>query len=280
MAEKVCVFGSGLVGIISQREGNGRLSQAPALLLWNVGMNHRVGPYRYFVDLARRVAGESGTVLRFDVSGLGDSELQPGRGSDIDRAILDVGESMNLIEQRTGIQEFVLVGFCSGVDAAHRVAVRDPRVVGVVQVEGYAYRTPGFYLNMYKRLLNRRHWERYLVRKREKVERLIAERNRPAGTAQEREPVFTREYPTRERYRDEVAALARRKVGQLFVYVGCGTNYLYEGQFHEMYGSEATRGAVDVVYYEDADHTFSRQSDRDRSIEAIVRWMITRYGSQ
>jgi hypothetical protein len=285
MAEKVCVFGPSLVGILSQRVHDGPLFNAPAILLWNVGMNHHVGPYRFFVDLSRKIAENSGTVLRFDVSGLGDSELQPGRGSDLDRAILDIGEAMTLIEKRTNIREFVLVGFCSGVDAAHRVAVTDNRVVGVVQIEGYAYRTPGFYRNMYRRLTNLLYWERYINRKGSRLKKLIQERIAPetkttTNGSRELEPVFSRVYPTREQYRDDIAALARRNVGQFFLYVGSGSDFIYNGQFDEMYGSRDTKGAVDVAFYEDADHTFFRLADRERAVGVIIDWLTKRYGER
>jgi len=286
MAEKICVFGPGLVGILLQSQGGGPLANAPAVLLWNVGMNHRVGPYRFYVDLARRIASHAGTVLRFDVSGLGDSELQPGRGSDLERAQLDVQEAMKLLEQRSGIRQFIVVGFCSSVDAAHQLAVNDPRVVGVVYVEGYAYRTPGFYAQIYKRYLSLRHWERYLIAKRERIAGLVTslvsqEKGAKQGStgATYREPVFARDYPTREQFRDDVATLVRRGVKLLFLYVGGDTDYLYKGQFEEMYGSPDTRGKVDVVFFEHADHTFVRGADRERAIQAIVDWTRNRFGT-
>jgi hypothetical protein len=284
MTEKAFVFGPGLVGILSTPEGKGKLTQGPALILWNVGMNHRVGPYRFFVDLARRYSNKSGTSLRFDVSGLGDSELQAGRGNDVERAILDVQEAMKLVEQRTGIKQFVLVGFCSGVDVAHPLTVQDPRVVGLIQVEAYSYRSLRFYLNSYRKIVNRYYWRRYAANSRHRINALAEFLNLKSkgdtGGISEREAVFAREYPTPQKFRDDITMLVRRGVSQLYIYAGGSTEYRYAGQFHDMYTNEETRPKVDVIFYENADHTFSRIPARELAIQDIIGWIESRLGGQ
>ena len=45
-----------------------------ALLLSNVGMLSRIGPFRLYVELARVVGDVGWWALRFDESGMGDSE--------------------------------------------------------------------------------------------------------------------------------------------------------------------------------------------------------------
>jgi hypothetical protein len=283
MTEKTCTFGPGLTGILSAGGSSGPLGLAPAVLMWNVGMNHRIGPYRIFVDLARRVDSLGGIAFRFDISGLGDSELHAGRGSDIERARLDIQEAMTFVEQRTGRRAFILIGFCSGVDSAHQVAMIDQRVAGVIQIEAYAYRSPGFYSHMYKRYLSRRQWERFLAYKwatlKTFTNRFRGRVTQERSTADDQQPVFVRDYPTREQYKNDIAQLARRNVRMLFVYVGAGTEYNYEGQFNEMYGSPESSGKVDVVYYERADHTFFKVSDRRIAIDAMMRWMKEKFSA-
>ncbi len=73
MIEKIALFGESrnLVGVITQ-PGDG---PAPdfAFVLLNAGVIHHVGPNRINVKLARRLADSGFTVMRFDLSGIGDS---------------------------------------------------------------------------------------------------------------------------------------------------------------------------------------------------------------
>jgi len=78
VSEKIftCGPGGALVGVLTEPDVARAPPDAPAVLLWNVGLNHRVGPFRVFVELARRLAEAGFTVLRLDLSGLGDSEVR------------------------------------------------------------------------------------------------------------------------------------------------------------------------------------------------------------
>ena len=60
MKERVLVFGQkrNLLGICCEPDNLRSGNAAPAVLLWNVGIHHRVGPLRIFVDLARALADE------------------------------------------------------------------------------------------------------------------------------------------------------------------------------------------------------------------------------
>ena len=77
--EKVVRFGreTKLVGVLSEPQGGGPVRE-PMLLLVNSGILHRVGACRFHVRLARRLASEGVSALRFDFSGIGDSEGEGG----------------------------------------------------------------------------------------------------------------------------------------------------------------------------------------------------------
>ena len=47
----------------------------PAVIMTNAGTVHRIGPHRLYVDLARELAELGFTVLRMDLSGIGDSAV-------------------------------------------------------------------------------------------------------------------------------------------------------------------------------------------------------------
>jgi len=105
----------------------------------NSGLVHRVGPNRLYVNLARRVAELGLTALRFDLSGVGDSRVRQDNLPFEESAIQDTQEAMNLLAQTRNIDQFVLLGICSGAVNSFAVACRDSRVAGAVMINPLAY---------------------------------------------------------------------------------------------------------------------------------------------
>jgi len=131
--EQVEVFGVShrLVGVsaapIERPEGDPR----PAVILLNSGLIHRVGPKRLSVRLARSLAHEGVVALRFDVSGLGDSEPRRDGISMVEGVIRDAQEAMSHLEKVYGVSRFLLMGICSGAMVSFVTALADPRVVAI-----------------------------------------------------------------------------------------------------------------------------------------------------
>jgi pimeloyl-ACP methyl ester carboxylesterase len=276
--EKVISFGPGgvLHGILTEPPASYRVEGAPAVISWNVGLHHHVGPHRFFVCMARRLAEAGFTSLRFDISGLGDSETMRGDSRpDSSRAVADVQAAMKVLEEQRGFDRFVPVGFCSGVDAAHAVGVADPKVVGVVHLEGYGFRTLGFYARYAKRFFTLDRWERLL---RLRYPGWFGDDLPPTNPAQERERVYVRDYPTRQQLASDVASMLARGTRLLLVYVGGDTDYAYREQFFEMIWRKPTPN-VEVCFLPDADHTFYLKSDRVLVLEKIATWMAANFGS-
>jgi hypothetical protein len=277
MIERAVVFGpdAGIVGIVTEPDPTDAIPGTPALLMWNVGVQHRVGPYRIHVDFARQLARRGFTSLRFDLSGMGDSEVRQQSQLDHERALMDLREAMAFLEKRKGIRAFVPIGFCSSVDAAHSLSLQDNRVVGVCFLEGYAFRTRGFWMRYPLRLANLHRWRRVFWRIGPRLKRLkrAAEATLSAGHRAPEETVFTRPYPTQAQFGSDVRHLASSGKRLLFVYVGGDTDFNYRGQLAEMAGVESFEGAVEIVYYSDADHTFFRVADRERVVARVCDWV-------
>ena len=164
MIERAIAFGpdAGLVGVLTEPDPVHAIPNAPGFLMWNVGIQHRVGPYRVQVDIARDLARRGFASFRFDLAGMGDSEIRLDSRTDGERAVSDVRDAMLLLQKRRNVSTFVPIGFCSSVDAVHRLAVDDKSVVGACFIEGYAYHTRGFWLRYPLRLLSRERWKRYV----------------------------------------------------------------------------------------------------------------------
>jgi hypothetical protein len=268
--EKVFTFGpaAGLVGVLTEPDAGAAHPERPAVLMWNVGINHRVGPFRFNVDLARQLAQAGFTVLRFDISGLGDSEVRKDTVNEFERASLDVQEAMNALQAKRGLRRFVLIGFCSSVDAAHVVALRDDRVVGVAYLESYVWRTRGYYVRYPLRYLSPARWQRLLARRFPALFPTYG-----GGLQDDREQVYLRDRPSMEKFGRDVRGLIARGVKLMFVYVSGDNPFNHRDQFFEMTGGRDLEGKVELVFYPEADHTFFLVRDRTRLINDVSRWV-------
>jgi len=109
----------------------------PAVVLLNAGCVPRMGPHRQYVPLARQWAGLGFSVLRLDLSGIGDSPVAAGGEENLTYppgGLEDVEQALSWLSHETGAQRFVLVGLCSGADIAFSAAAHDPRVSGIVMM--------------------------------------------------------------------------------------------------------------------------------------------------
>ncbi len=114
----------------------------PAIVLLNVGADSHVGPHRMNVLLARDLARRGYQALRFDIGGVGESLPSP-EGSENKlydlESVDDVASAMTAMGEARGVRRFVLVGLCSGAFLAFHAAAADPRVVGQVLVNMFAF---------------------------------------------------------------------------------------------------------------------------------------------
>jgi pimeloyl-ACP methyl ester carboxylesterase len=105
-----------------------------AILMLNVGTNHRVGPNRLYVKMARSWAARGYGVLRFDLAGIGDSRTAAGYSSDrlySKGSTMDVQSAIDCLA-RHGYKRFVVMGLCSGAYVAFQTAMADARVSGQI----------------------------------------------------------------------------------------------------------------------------------------------------
>lgn len=280
MQERIVNFGpsKGLLGILTEPEPARRKPDAPVIISSNVGLNHRVGPFRLYTDLARRVAAQGYTMLRFDLSGMGDSAPRLDAPDELTSAVLDVQAAMAEVSARLNVHRFVQLGMCSGVDSAHAVSVADPRVVGAIFIEGYTFRTPEFFVRRYvRRLLTPRFWQMYLARKLRDTLGSDDASVREAGAVEE---IYARTYPSRDTLRRDYQTLVTRGTELLFVFAGgmaADHAYNYAQQFADTFGAVARNAHVDVQFYAQADHVYSVLSHREQLVQRIEGWLLARF---
>lgn len=272
VVEKVLTFGQerNLGGVLSLGAG-GSAASLPAVLLLNSGLIHRVGPFRMAVEMARALATAGFDVLRYDQSGLGDSEARRDQRSYEQRAVEDAVEAMDHLRELRGHARFVLVGLCSGAVNAHAAAKLDPRVVGTVFIDGYAVETPQFKLRaVAKRALSPRRWQNLVSRGLSRI-RGGGEERAVQPEADEREEIFQKVDPPAEVIAADLASFARRGVKMYFVYTS-STEPVYNGEGQLFEAFPHLRGVAEVGYYPLADHTFTLLAHRREMLERLVGW--------
>ena len=139
MNDRVVRFGphAALCGVVSRPAV--LEADAPGILLLTAAMEHRVGPNRFYVKLARALAENGFPVLRFDFSGVGDSGSRRD-GMPFQRsAIEETQAAMDVLAAETGCRSFVLAGICMGATISFRVACVDTRIVGVTLINAPQY---------------------------------------------------------------------------------------------------------------------------------------------
>ena len=277
MKERPVSFGAtkALSGILTEPAGGG--AGRPAVLLLNAGLLHRVGPNRLYVTLARRLAAAGLPVLRFDYSGLGESEPRRDELALAESMRVEGLEAMSFLESAGIAERFVPMGLCAGAEQSQRLAHADPRVVGAVLIDGYAYRTPGYHLREYARhLLSARSWRR-LVASPLALRRLLGGARSQAGSAPVNNPGgvdFVREFPPRDVCLEQLRVILARDADLFFIFTGGGMAefYNYPGQFAATFPALRGHARVRLDFMPLADHTFTLRSQQDALLASIDAW--------
>jgi pimeloyl-ACP methyl ester carboxylesterase len=272
LCEKAVLMGEdlSLTGILSEPCGDSDADAKPAFIMLNAGLLHHVGQNRMSVTLARQLACQGRYALRFDLSGIGDSASRRTELSFQERAISEVQEAMDYLQANKGIDRFVLCGLCTGADNAFRTAIVEPRVCGVIALEGYAYQTAAYTKRKYlDKAFNLNAWKRRISRYSGKG----AQQEEKGEVIRQVDVSYHWTLPPIEQMAVSLQTLIQRKVGMLMVYVGNNNRYNYQGQFADAFGEIDFRGLLKESYYEKADHNFSMISDRNRLFTEISDWL-------
>jgi pimeloyl-ACP methyl ester carboxylesterase len=280
MREKALLFGAarGLVGVLTEPAADvtADVADRPAVVLLNAGLLPRFGPFRLWVKLARRLAADGFPVLRFDLSGIGDSEGRKGALSFEETAQEDVRQALDHLERARGHRRFVLMGLCSGADNSFQAALRDERVVGLVLMDGYAYRTPEFYARyLARRLVRGRSWRRLgqvaLDRVTAPLPPALRARlgHEPAGAV----PDYVRAFPPREEVAAGLQRLVDRGVRLYAIYTsGMGDFYNHRAQLLHSFPDVRFHDRLALDYFAESNHTFTELRSQIALVEAVSRW--------
>jgi pimeloyl-ACP methyl ester carboxylesterase len=259
-----------LVGV-STEPAQGAAPGRPMVVLLNSGIVHRVGANRMSVPLARALAETGHAVLRFDLSGIGDSPPRGDALTPLEGSLADLREVLDTLEKSRGVRRVVLGGLCSGADHSIAYARSDPRVVGAFLLDPTIPPTRLGRLHHYrKRMLSGESWLNVVKGRnpflRQVVARVAGAPGQAPGNAAFLSSPEVKEFLTRA-YGGAVAA------GVRLLAVLTSERATYRRQLLDALPEVDFGDLLELEYFEESDHMFSLEADRRRVIELVVRWV-------
>lgn len=278
--EKAVRFGTSasLVGVMTEAApAAGDAKGRPGVIFLNSGILHRVGSCRLHVRMARAFSEAGFHALRFDYSGIGDSDQRRDSLPFEESAVIETREAMDYLAKAKGVEQFVLVGLCSGADMAHETAVKDERVSGMVLLDAWAYKTMAYQMRRFgPKLLDLRAWRHSIgVRLQEwKGTRTDDRTCIPGSEGVEYEvPKYVRVFPPRDRVAAELRAMAARGVQFNYVWTGGLQEYNHEGQHEATFRDVPFKGRLREKWLPDADHIVTGLEHQEWVTADSVSWL-------
>ena len=277
LTEEPLQFGEGgrLFGILTRPdETSVDPGKLPVFVFLSAGLLHRVGPHRLHVRLARELAGMGFCSLRVDLAGNGDSVPRPGLTNQQSVAA-DYAAIVDVLESHLGSVTIVLAGLCSGADNAIRLALADPRVVGMVLLDpvcdpddGFRARAVGFGMRAFARKCMTP--ARYMQWVRRRIKALTGETRHLENPV---DYVALRDLPTRDQMRAAFTSIGERRGRVLTVFTGYALPYCNQrGQMGRVLNVESYRQFCTELFWPHAEHTYTLELHRRRLIEEIRNW--------
>jgi len=274
MRERVISIGQAnpLIGIISQPEAAEISNPSVAVILLNSGVIHRVGSCRLSVTLARAIVEKAGLLtMRFDFSGIGDSEARRNTLTASESAVEEVQEAMDYLAREKNIKQFILYGLCSGAYASYRTAIKDSRVIGIAQIDGYCYLSWKSYIYHYiPRLFAWKRWVSVVKRSLGLQKKLSGADVSGIDQSFFEVPQFP-DFPPQPEVEAGLTQLAKRGL-KLFSVFCRSDHYNYEGQFRDCFKSAKFGNNHKLVYLTQASHILAEPEDQELVVNGMTQW--------
>ena len=275
ISEQAVLFGSrnSLVGIVTKGV-SAAPADCPAVVILNTGIVHRVGHHRMFVTMSRALAAAGYAVLRFDFSGIGDSDSRDDGLSPEDACMADIKDALDWLERDLKASHMILIGLCSGADNAVLYGHTDPRILGLVLMDPSIPTTMRYYVdNVAQRLARMQSWFNVLSGRSRTVRmfmRLMLSTMQPgwkAGRYGLQARIFRR---TIERH---YQSLVDNRVEILAIFTEETSRQTYREQMIEALPNVSFGDRLKLEFFPGSDHTFLLEADRSRVIQLILQWV-------
>ncbi len=262
-----------LFGVVSMPP-NSRPKRAMVLL--NSGANHHIGNGRMYVKFARRLAADGWLVLRYDVSGIGDSRTHDGAPENevyTPHAVGDLAAALELLRQEYAPERIEAMGLCSGAYHAFKGAAAGLPLDGVTVVNplvffwkpGMSLAYPAFQMvqaaaQYQQSVMQASKWLKVLRGQVDlgAVVSVVAHRVRDRVRNVAREVARALRIPVQEDLAAELSSMVARGVALRFVFSegDPGEALLRAGAGRRLSELQAS-GAVSLSHLRDCDHSLS-----------------------
>lgn len=261
-----------LFGILTLPDRPPSHAQAlPVFVFLTAGFLHRVGPLRLHVRLARELARLGFSSLRVDLAGAGDTPPRPASMSYEQSVREDFKDIVGVLDSRLARPSLVLAGLCSGADNAVMLAIREPRVVGLVLLDPICFPEAGFRAReIFQKYTNPARYVSWLKH------RLKALTGPPVKRKEGVDPQawrLWRELPTLGELRAAFESIRARGGRVLSVFTGETIEYYnQEGQLGRVLNVEGYRQFCTERFWPAVEHTYSLEVHRRRLMDEIKIW--------
>ena len=307
MTREECIQFTNKAGVVLRgilHHHNSQNHRGLSVICLNTGLNDMVGWHRIQVKMARYLAGGGYNVLRFDDSGLGDSDGEINEESivkifaEIERGLFveNADSAVEFMADRFRGDLLVYLGLCGGGLTALHSAARNKRLAGLIDVGGPVTLSSREYLEKkdpwevqknvkrYRsKLFDPGAWWRFFSGKGEYSTALksavfyLKHRFRGAYKAYSpEESEDPRVASLNREFFHSFEACARRKVPMLFYFAETDSaTWEFKKYFFEKYkGRELwLSGNNTFIEVEKANHIFSDQTSQERLKQDVSRWL-------
>jgi exosortase A-associated hydrolase 1 len=249
------------------------------ILIMVGGPQYRVGSHRQFTLLARSLAEAGFASLRFDYTGMGDSE---GSKREFDRIEEDISEAVDaLLETAPGVSRVILWGLCDAASSAMMFAHRQTKVTGMILLN------PWVHSGQYSPQVKLAHYYRPSLSRKDQWRRLLSGKIRLAPAFRElavdalallgvSSLRFARQPVSRTFVADMLDGLVRFRHGTLIVLSEAD---LTAAEFSTLIAHDSGWKAavlppkvlIRTVY--GADHTFSQRLLQEEVSQLTIDWI-------
>lgn len=241
----------------------------PIVLIPSTGIDHRIGPGRLHVELARSLALRGYSSLRLDNAGLGDSERVPGRSNNAYSP--DLRAAMDLLDGHLNGAGYVIIGFGSGAHDAHQAARVDTRVVGLGFVDGYVYGTRRSWVNSALHQLGQIHPVTPMTT------RPLSKLTSPHGYALHgvgNDDLRFFRVPPRRQMLGDLTDFIRREVALYYLYTGqTEGSYTYAGQLLDGFPLLRGYARLNLQHAPELQYRYPTRQNREALVKLLSDWV-------
>jgi pimeloyl-ACP methyl ester carboxylesterase len=274
-SEQAVLLGSrsALVGIITQ-PCSPPPTEKPAVVILNTGIVHRVGHHRMYVSLARKLAEAGHVVLRFDLSGIGDSEQRNDKLSTIDSSLADIKEALDFLAANRHAARFVLIGLCSGADHAVLYAHSDPRVTGLVLMDPSIPPTTRYYVHyILQRLTSLQNWASVAAGRSGLLRLLRSQLAHRVGPRRAASGLTLETLKFSPHLGQCYAGSIANGIRILAAFTSISPRQTYQSQILDAFPQAAFKDSLKLEHFTHSDHLFSDPNDRSRLDQVVLDWL-------